>query len=169
MKINCNARNACVISQIDWCGNAKQLMCEWSFYSLLNVFLKLWRRFGFSTRSLGHVMFSFTGTAQEAGAGFPEQFPRRKTSIWILDPITLFPNQCVVLYIIVASHWHFLPLTKIYVHSSTNYWHICRTSKCIIYSIVTDIAYRNVHSSTNFSHVCRTSNVRIYSIVQGIG
>ena len=27
------------------------------------------RRFGFSTRSLGHVMFSFAGTAQEAGAG----------------------------------------------------------------------------------------------------
>ena len=31
--------------------------------------LKLSRRFGFSTRSLGHVMFSFAGTAQEAGAG----------------------------------------------------------------------------------------------------
>ena len=25
--------------------------------------------FGFSTRSLGHVMFSFAGTAQKAGAG----------------------------------------------------------------------------------------------------
>ena len=57
----------------------------------------------FSTRSLGHVMFSFPGTAEEAGAGdrsgaagipvhgslmgrfslciwLPEQFPRRKTS-----------------------------------------------------------------------------------------
>ena len=32
------------------------------------VFLKLSQRFGFSTRSLGHVMFSFAGTAQEAGA-----------------------------------------------------------------------------------------------------
>ena len=31
--------------------------------------LKLSRRFGFSTRSLGHVMFSSVGTAQEAGAG----------------------------------------------------------------------------------------------------
>ena len=31
--------------------------------------LKLSRRFGFSTRSLGPVMFSFAGTAQEAGAG----------------------------------------------------------------------------------------------------
>ena len=54
------------------------------------------QRFGFSTKSLGHVMFSFAGTAQEAGAGgrsgaagilihgslmgLPEQFPRRKTS-----------------------------------------------------------------------------------------
>ena len=27
------------------------------------------RRFGFSTRRLGHVMFSFVGTAQKAGAG----------------------------------------------------------------------------------------------------
>ena len=27
------------------------------------------RRFDFSTSRLGHVMFSFTGTAQEAGAG----------------------------------------------------------------------------------------------------
>ena len=26
-------------------------------------------KFGFSSRSLGHVMFSFAGTAQEAGAG----------------------------------------------------------------------------------------------------
>ena len=33
------------------------------------MFLKLSRRFGFSTKSLGHVMFSFAGTAQEAGAG----------------------------------------------------------------------------------------------------
>ena len=33
------------------------------------MFFKLSRRFGFSTRSLGHVMFSFAGTAQEAGAG----------------------------------------------------------------------------------------------------
>ena len=33
------------------------------------MFLKLSRRFGFSTRSLGHMMFSFVGTAQEAGAG----------------------------------------------------------------------------------------------------
>ena len=31
--------------------------------------MKLSRRFDFSTRSLGHVMFSFAGTAQEAGAG----------------------------------------------------------------------------------------------------
>ena len=27
------------------------------------------QRFDLSTRSLGHVMFSFAGTAQEAGAG----------------------------------------------------------------------------------------------------
>ena len=27
------------------------------------------QRFGFSTRSLSHVMFSFMGTAQKAGAG----------------------------------------------------------------------------------------------------
>ena len=33
------------------------------------MFLKLSRRFGFSTKTLGHVMFSFAGTAQEAGAG----------------------------------------------------------------------------------------------------
>ena len=33
------------------------------------MFLKLSRCFGFSTRILGHVMFSFVGTAQEAGAG----------------------------------------------------------------------------------------------------
>ena len=33
------------------------------------MFLKLSRRFGFSTRSLGHVIFSFVGTAQKAGAG----------------------------------------------------------------------------------------------------
>ena len=33
------------------------------------MFLKLSRRFGFSTRGLGHVFFSFVGTAQEAGAG----------------------------------------------------------------------------------------------------
>ena len=33
------------------------------------MFFETSRRFGFSTRSLGHVMFSFAGTAQEAGAG----------------------------------------------------------------------------------------------------
>ena len=33
------------------------------------MFLKLSRRFDFSTRSLGHVMFSFAGTAQAVGAG----------------------------------------------------------------------------------------------------
>ena len=32
-------------------------------------FKQFLQRFGFSTRSLGHVMFSFVGTAQEAGAG----------------------------------------------------------------------------------------------------
>ena len=39
------------------------------FDSLWNVFWNDTRRFGFSTRSLGHVMFSFLGNAQEAGAG----------------------------------------------------------------------------------------------------
>ena len=38
------------------------------FLTLDRVF-KTSRCFGFSTRSLGHVMFSFAGTAQEAGAG----------------------------------------------------------------------------------------------------
>ena len=33
------------------------------------MFLKLHDVSAFSTRSLGHVMFSFAGTAQEAGAG----------------------------------------------------------------------------------------------------
>ena len=33
------------------------------------MFLKLSRCFDFSTRSLGHVMFSFAGTAQETGTG----------------------------------------------------------------------------------------------------
>ena len=33
------------------------------------MFFETSRRFGFSSRSLGHVMFSFAGTAQEAGAG----------------------------------------------------------------------------------------------------
>ena len=33
------------------------------------MFLKLSQRFGLSTTSLGHEMFSFAGTAQEAGAG----------------------------------------------------------------------------------------------------
>ena len=32
------------------------------------MFFETSRRFSFSTRSLGHVMFSFAGTAQEAGA-----------------------------------------------------------------------------------------------------
>ena len=40
-----------------------------NFDSLLIVFSNSSRRFGFSSRSLGHVMFSFAGTAQEAGAG----------------------------------------------------------------------------------------------------
>ena len=44
------------------------LKCE-LFTHFGSYFLKFSRRFGFSTRSLGHVMFSFTGTAQEAGAG----------------------------------------------------------------------------------------------------
>ena len=39
------------------------------FNSLWIVFWNYSRRFGFSSRSLGHVMFSFAGTAQEAGAG----------------------------------------------------------------------------------------------------
>ena len=39
------------------------------FYSLWIVFLKLSQRFDLSTRSLGHVMFSFAGTAQAVGAG----------------------------------------------------------------------------------------------------
>ena len=38
-------------------------------YSLWIMFLKLSRRFGFSNRSIGHVVFSFAGTAQEVGAG----------------------------------------------------------------------------------------------------
>ena len=39
------------------------------FHSLWIVFLETSRRFDLSSRSLGHVMFSFAGTAQEAGAG----------------------------------------------------------------------------------------------------
>ena len=34
-----------------------------------SFFLETSRRFDLSSRSLGHVMFSFAGTAQEAGAG----------------------------------------------------------------------------------------------------
>ena len=33
------------------------------------MFLETARRFDLSSRSLGHAMFSFAGTAQEAGAG----------------------------------------------------------------------------------------------------
>ena len=33
------------------------------------MFLETSRRFDLSSRSLGHVMFSFAGNAQEAGAG----------------------------------------------------------------------------------------------------
>ena len=33
-----------------------------------SFFLETSRRFDLSSRSLGHVMFSFAGTAQEAGA-----------------------------------------------------------------------------------------------------
>ena len=33
------------------------------------MFLETSRRFDLSSRRLGHVMFSFAGTAQEAGAG----------------------------------------------------------------------------------------------------
>ena len=39
--------------------NLDSLLFRNSFYDV----------FGFSTRSLGHVMFSFAGTAQKAGAG----------------------------------------------------------------------------------------------------
>ena len=38
------------------------LKCE-LFYSLWIVFFETSRRFGFSTRSVGHVMFSFARTA----------------------------------------------------------------------------------------------------------
>ena len=41
----------------------------WFFHSLWIVFLETLRRFDLSSRSLGHVMmFSFAGTAQEAGS-----------------------------------------------------------------------------------------------------
>ena len=33
------------------------------------MFLETQRRFDLSSRSIGHLMFSFAGTAQEAGAG----------------------------------------------------------------------------------------------------
>ena len=38
-------------------------------YLLWIVFLETSRRFDLSSRSIGHVMFYFPGTAQEAGAG----------------------------------------------------------------------------------------------------
>ena len=41
----------------------------WFFHSLWIVFLETSRRFDLSSRSLGHVMVFFAGTAQEAGAG----------------------------------------------------------------------------------------------------
>ena len=41
----------------------------WFFHSLWIMFLETLRRFDLSSGSLGHVMFSFAGTAQEAGAG----------------------------------------------------------------------------------------------------
>ncbi len=44
------------------------LKCDF-FHSLWIVFLETSRRFDLSSRSLGHVMFCFAGTAQEAGAG----------------------------------------------------------------------------------------------------
>ena len=39
------------------------------FSLTLDRFLETSRRSDLSSRSLGHVMFSFAGTAQEAGAG----------------------------------------------------------------------------------------------------
>ena len=52
------------------------LKCDF-FYLLWIVFLETSRRFDLSSRSLGHVMFSFAGTDQLL---LPEQFPRKKTS-----------------------------------------------------------------------------------------
>ena len=44
------------------------LKCDF-FTHFGSCFFETSRRFDLSSRSLGHVMFSFAGTAQEAGAG----------------------------------------------------------------------------------------------------
>ena len=44
----------------------------WVFHSLWIVFLETSWRFDLSSRSLGHVMFSFAGNAKKAGAGYTE-------------------------------------------------------------------------------------------------
>ena len=52
--------------------NSKQINCQRNVIFSLTldlVSLETSRRFDLSSRSLGHVMFSFPGTAQEAGAG----------------------------------------------------------------------------------------------------
>ena len=52
-------------------------------------------RFGFSTRRLGHVNFSFAGTTQEAGAGGRSGaagIPARGSSCYIHDLCFCFNN-----------------------------------------------------------------------------
>ena len=65
------------------------------FYSFLIVFLKLSRRFGFSTRSLGHVI-SLLSWEAESSWKFQKHDPKWVknpfTSIWILDAIISFAN-----------------------------------------------------------------------------
>ena len=51
-----------------------------NFDSLWIVFWNSSWRFGFSTRSVGHVMFSFVGTAQEAVAVYIKKKPHQWTT-----------------------------------------------------------------------------------------
>ena len=55
--------------------NTIQIEVNEFFYSLWIEFRNESQRFGLSTRSLGHLIFWFAGTAQETA-----HIPRRKTS-----------------------------------------------------------------------------------------